>query len=316
MAFFDEVFSLYSGSPDSYLVYLVDYLEKEKKYISNNTNKYSVITSAYLDDLLSNLGKTNGCLINNSSEYKKRDMKYNDFVEAYRLIKYQYSKYSNVAKSLTEGVYSTIVLEILRNKINVDDSLSFLDCGCGPSRITYELSDFYKNSNFTLLDFSLINLYFAYSLISSGINVRIPTRQFDGDDDCCVLDISAKQNKNVKYRVFNMDNFKSDSFDKKFDVITAVHSINLLTNPIETITQMSGALKKNGILLVSDLLGWKENRENDRRIFYSGDKMRTELEKIPGLRLIHYENGGPYCEWVNDERYDMYINHMFVLKKQ
>ena len=87
MAFFDEIFNLYGGSLNSYLVYLIDYLEKEKNYISNNNNKYSVVTSAYLDDLLSNLEKTNACPTNKSSEYKKRDMKYNDFVEAYRLIK-------------------------------------------------------------------------------------------------------------------------------------------------------------------------------------------------------------------------------------
>ena len=112
-----------------------------------------------------------------------------------------------------------------------------------------------------------------------------------------------------------MDEFDPDIFETKFDVITSVHSVNLLTDPLYTIERMTQALNPGGILVISDLLGWKENRDNSRRIFSCAESMRRELQNISGITLVHYEQGGPYCEWMNDERYDIYTNHLFILVK-
>lgn len=315
MNFFDACFKLYKSSPSTYIDFLIKYLENELKYCDSNPNLYSETTKSHACFLLENLNKIAQNLPKDVQSYKKRDMKYNDFVEAYRLAKYQYSKYSQLKKSLTEGVYSTIVLEILKHMPNNSSALKFLDCGCGPSRTVYELSSIYKNAEFTLLDFSLINLYFAYTLISSGNKLSIPTRNFTPSNDCFLLNIAGKKQDNVNYHVFNMDEFGPEIFDTKFDVITSVHSVNLLTDPLYTIKCMVQALNPGGILVISDLLGWKENRENRRRVFSCADSMVFELEKIPNITLIHYEQGGPYCEWMNDERYDVYTNHLFILKK-
>ena len=315
MNFFDSCFKLYKSSPSTYIDFLIKYLEDELKYCDSNPNLYSETTKSHACFLLENLNKITQNIPKDVQTYKKRDMKYNDFVEAYRLAKYQYSKYSQLKKSLTEGVYSTIILEILKHMPNDGSTLKFLDCGCGPSRTVYELSSLYKNAEFTLLDFSLINLYFAYTLISSGNKLSVPTRNFTTDNDCFLLDIVGKKQRNVQYRVFNMDEFDYRIFDTKFDVITSVHSVNLLSNPLQTIERMTQALNPGGILVISDLLGWKENRDNSRRIFSCAESMKNELQNISGTTLVHYEQGGPYCEWMNDERYDVYTNHLFILVK-
>ena len=315
MNFFDSCFKIYKSSPSTYIKFLISYLNNELTYCEKNPNLYSKTTKIHAKFLLDNLEKVIHKIPNDIQTYKKRDIKYNDFVEAYRLAKYQYSKYSQLQKSLTEGVYSTIVLEILKYKPDNGSSLKFLDCGCGPSRTVFELSSFYKNADFTLLDFSLINLYFAYTLISSGNKLSVPTRNFTTDNDCVLLDIVGKKQKNVNYHVFNMDEFEPNLFDTKFDVITSVHSVNLLSNPLQTIERMTQALNPGGILVISDLLGWKENRDNSRRIFSCAESMKKELQNISDTTLVHYEQGGPYCEWMNDERYDVYTNHLFILVK-
>ena len=315
MNFFDSCFDLYKDDPATYLEYLIRYLEEELDYCNNNKNVYSESTKKHIMFLLDNIKKIHLKPSTIKKSFNKRDMKYNNFVEAYRLAKYQYSKYSQLQKGYTDAVYSTIVLEILRQKPETNAPMKFLDCGCGPSRVVYELSDFYKNSEFLLLDFSLINLYFAHTLISSGEKLSVPTRNFVPDSDCFLMQITSKERHNVNYRVFNMDDFSPEAFDTKFDVITTVHSVNLLTDPLRTVKNMTRALKPGGILVISDLLGWKENRENSRRIFSCADVMKKTLLSIPDTQMIHYEQGGPYCEWMNDERYDIYTNHLFILKK-
>ncbi len=300
---------------ESYLYQLKEYLDKEQQYCLSNPNGYSKITIPYINEIKNEIDS----FFPKESEkekapdrYEKRDFKYNDFIEAYRLIKYQYSKYSNTYKSLVEGVYSSVVLEILKNKPQTVHNI--LDCGCGPSRLTYELSCFYPEADFTLLDFSYINLFFAEKLLTSGQDLVIPVKAFESSDINNII-IKTKTIKKLNRYIFNLDELSPDSFNNKFDIITASHSVNLLTDPLKTVSVMARLLKPNGIMVISDLLGWKENRNNLRRVFYNKECFFEKISKIPDLTVLHKESGGPYCEEVNAERYDFYTNHFIVLRK-
>lgn len=300
---------------NEYLVQLNHYLDEELIYCQENPNGYSKVTMPYIKEIKENIAPLLMVQPTNSiaNAYKNRDFKYNNFVEAYRLIKYQYSKYSNINKSLVEGVYSSIVLEILKH--SPKDVKNVLDCGCGPSRLTYELSSFYNEACFTLVDFSYINLFFANKLMSGKSEFNIPTKAF-GNDDIENLTIKTKNIDNINSYIFNLDSLDASSFDHKFDIITASHSINLLTDPLKTINVMSQLMNNGGLLVISDLLGWKENRDNSRRIFYNKQNFFNKISNIPDLKVLHKESGGPYCEDVNDERYDIYTNHFIVLRKE
>ena len=299
---------------DAYLHQLKGYLVKELAYCQNNSNEYTKITIEYIKEIITGLpGFANSDAdVYDVHGYVKRDFKYNDFIEAYRLIKYQYSKYSNRNYSLVEGVYSSIVLEILKNQLT--EVCHVLDCGCGPSRLTYELSTFYKNADFVLLDFSYLNLFFANKLLKREGFLSIPSKSF-GATDVEHIKIASKYVNKLSSYIFNLDNLSTDTFDYKFDIITASHSINLLSDPLKTINTMTNMLKKGGIMVISDLLGWKENRDVARRVFYNRESFFEKISAIPGISVLHKESGGPYCEEVNAERYDIYTNHFIVLRR-
>lgn len=297
-----------------YLNELKCYLNNEAIYCKKNKNEYSTITLKYINEILDdqNFHYITPNIV--QRKYNARDFKYNNFIESYRLIKYQYSKYSNLHESLVDGVYSSIVLEILKNTLK-HNITNILDCGSGPSRLTYELSFFFPKASFTLLDFSYINLFFAKKLLTQGGTLSVPYKAFNDRD----TEIMAIRNKNIASIypfVFNLDNLGEATFQNNFDIITSCHCVNLLSNPLKTIKEMANLLRKGGILVISDLLGWKENRETLRRVFYNKKEFFSKISAIRGLKPLHIETGGPYCEKVNAERFDIYTNHFIVLKKE
>lgn len=300
---------------NEYLHELKSYLVKELDYCNHNSNGYSKLTIEYIKEILSELPEKIGTDVDNDyvHGYAKRDFKYNNFIEAYRLIKYQYSKYSNRYFSLVEGVYASIILEILKQKKT--EVRNVLDCGCGPSRLTYELSTFYQDACFDLLDFSYINLFFANKILKQKGCFLIPSKSF-GSDDIEHIEIATKSVDKLNSYIFNLDDLSVDTFDYKFDIITASHTVNLLSDPLKTVNTMVKILNKGGIMVIADLLGWKENRDMSRRVFYNREVFFEKISAISGVTVLHKESGGPYCEEVNAERYDIYTNHFIVLQRE
>lgn len=251
----------------------------------------------------------------------RRSSKYIDFVEAYRLIKYQYSRYSQTKCSYTEAVYAPFLSEALRHLHPYSqEPLRILDAGCGPSRLSYEFSSLFPNSNIDLIDYSAINLFFAWRLISSGSDVCIPYRQFHHDwmneeGDTGLLEIKAKANSNIK--LIAADLSKEEAFQQAglYDLVVSNHAINLLPDPKKVMEKLISQVKPNGYMMISDLLGWKENRPMNRRDFPDGATLYRFFEENINVKIIDYFSGGPYCEEVNAERMDIYKNHFIVLQK-
>lgn len=157
--------------------------------------------------------------------------------------------------------------------------------------------------------------FFANKILKQKGCFLIPSKSF-GSDDIEHIEIATKSVDKLNSYIFNLDDLSVDTFDYKFDIITASHSVNLLSDPLKTVNTMVKILNKGGIMVIADLLGWKENRDMSRRVFYNREAFFEKISAIPGVTVLHKESGGPYCEEVNAERYDIYTNHFIVLQRE
>jgi len=127
--------------------------------------------------------------------------KYFDWVEIFRLIKFQYGRYSNRLVSYTESTYSSIPLLITKLIKDRDSSIKALDMGCGPGRILTELSGLYRNSFFYGIDYSLPMLYFANRIVTGDKTLMFPDRVLGNFDEP-----PKKDYDDMVIKGFNRDN--------------------------------------------------------------------------------------------------------------
>jgi SAM-dependent methyltransferase len=247
------------------------------------------------------------------SAFERRAIKYVDMLESYRLAKYQYGKYSDRQRSLSEGVYASIALAATKHLIGKEKPL-IADIGSGTSRFTYELIDTFPEARFELYDFSITNLHLARKLLSSGETCRIPARSCkDTGADTELLSIPGKTSDNIQFTVCDLEQcipYRSEAYD----LINATHSVNLLARPDEVVADLADHLKPGGLLLVSDLLGWKEDRPLEKRSWPNGRAFAETFNKLDGTSTCW--QGGPYIEEHNDERQDHYVCHFAAFKKR
>ena len=122
--------------------------------------------------------------------------------------------------------------------------------------------------------------------------------------------------KNAKVDLFDFSEDVTKAVDKKYDMIVASHSINLFIDPQKTIEQLVSCLKTDGVMVMADLFGWKEDREKERRVFYDGESFGRYMKELDTVEVIDVFRVGPYCEEVNAERIDSYVSHIVVLEKK
>ena len=305
----------------SYLNQLNMYLTKEKEKCEEfKDNKFFITTKDFIDELEKNVCMEK--LDEDAVSFDRRAKKYLNFVEAYRLARYQYSKYSDKRKSMVEGVYSAMIAEIIKEKKKkVFDNIRIMDVGCGPSRMGMEMAEIFENASIDLFDFSIINLFLAQKIISGNQFVHLPYRSFCDDldktsqSDIDLLSIKGIGAKNVNFNIIDLSKGLERIDNNSYEIITATHSLNLLPDPKKVILELIDKLNEDGILVISDLLGWKEDRDEKRRIFSDRSSFYQFFDKLETVEIIEFYSGGPYCEEVNQERVDQYINHLIVLKK-
>lgn len=312
---------LSEGEKKAYFAYLNKYLNKEiLKAAQNQENLYFKQAKKDLEEILSRYSQEAPTIRN---YFERRAIKYIDILESYKLVKYQFSRYSDLKKSLSEAVYSTIALEAVRNLKNREgEKLNISDIGCGPSRFAYEMIDFFPNAKIELYDFSITNLFLAQKLLCSGKEVVVPIRNIRNIGntiernigDTMLIKIPAKESKNISLNLCNLEN-QLPLKDNSYDLINSTHCINLLSNPDKIILNLIEKLRKEGILITSDLLGWKEDRPRDKRKFFDGVEFYNFFNRLKGTKMLTYWYGGPYIEELNSERQDHYINHMVVLQR-
>ncbi|KGE16521.1 methyltransferase domain-containing protein [Paenibacillus wynnii] len=282
------------------------------------TRQYATELQAYLGDKLFSKSSNQKSILSSSD---RRATKYLDFVEAYRLVRYQYSRYGQFKRSYTEAVYSSFIAEVLRYMHeHVHSPLHIMDAGCGPSRLSYEFSTIFHNAQIDLIDYSIINLFFAWRLISSGKDVSVPYRIFNDNwkedgDDTGLLHIKAKNNTNTNLIIADLSSLQWKQPIALYDLVVSNHALNLLHNPKQVIESLIDQVKTGGFIIISDLLGWKENRPKARREFPDGKAFYHFFNNNSRIKVIEYFSGGPYCEEVNSERIDTYVNHFIVLQK-
>jgi SAM-dependent methyltransferase len=310
----------YCSLVDEYLQQLIVECEEQDGHV------YFQTTLAFARELRTLLGQSDYFQLERGRDTEltggRKAVKYIDFMRAYRLVKYQYSRYSQLRRSYTEAVYASFVAETLRFMHHkCGEQLKIMDAGCGPSRLTYEYTDLFPHSEIHLYDYSIVNLYFAWRLISSGKGLKVPYRIFSNGEplaapDTALLHIPPKTNPNVLYRICDLSRHEFLEAKDPYDLIVANHSINLTFSPKQTIERLVGQMKPGGYMILSDLLGWKESRPLSSRDFPDGHSFYYYFRNHPQLNVLDYFMGGPYCEEVNEERMDTYVNHFIVLQKR
>jgi|SRR3989338_11402343 len=114
---------------DTYFAFFKQYLEEQEKLcIKNNKHLYFQTTLWYVKKFKKYV--KNNEVFKKEISFDRRAIKYLDFVESYRLVKYQYSRHSNLRRSLTEGVYSSIILAIIKEyKNKLTEPIKIMDAG-------------------------------------------------------------------------------------------------------------------------------------------------------------------------------------------
>lgn len=322
-------------SPDdtkSYLGYLHEVLASEIETISAEGFISLGFASTILSDLkeidnivCSKLKQLDHTKISKEREFKysndNKVKKYFDWVEIFRLIKFQFSRYSNLKRSYTEAAYSTVPLMIINHlEHGTGGKLKILDAGCGPGRILLELSKLFPQSDLLGVDYSLPMLYFADKILKGTDEVRIPIRKMGRfeetvDKDYTYLTLPGFGRKNINLGVVNLSE-EPPFQDGEFDLITAVNSLNLLKDPSKSFGDLLRVLKRGGLVVIADLLGWKLDRELERRVFADGARFYSYFEKLKDVEILDYFYGGPYCEEYNEERMDVFTQHIICLRRK
>jgi len=294
---------------------------------SKNLPFHSILNEYFLDiltmvsnkqDVINSNYERIACLPKYQNDNKTK--KYFDWVEIFRLIKFQYCRYSNRLVSYTESTYSSIPLLITKLIKDREIKIKALDMGCGPGRIMTELSDLYQNSFFYGIDYSFPVLYFANRIVTEGSILEFPDRILSDFDepqknDYASMTIKGFSRNNVQFGIADISE-KLPFDDNSFDLVTATNSLNLSRDPDLSFNEAVRVTKKSGLIVVADLLGWKMDREPKRRIFADGASFYSYFKKRKDIEVIEYFYGGPYCEEYNGERMDVFVQHTICIRKK
>lgn len=242
---------------------------------------------------------------------ERRIKKYGDWIEVFRLINYQYSRFSTDKNTYFEGLYSTLISLVLRHYINNEkNNISVL--GCGPARTALELSEIFKNNTICACEYSILSLICARRIISSKENFYFPKRDInDTDNYFKYIAIEGFGRNNVEYAlldIMNMDKYK------KSDLIVCSNVVNLLSNQEEGIEKIVNNLSDNGIIVFADLLNWRIDRNNEQMTMKNMQSIKKSFEKF-GIQTLEAFTGGPYIEEENNYHYALYKQVFYVGRK-
>lgn len=123
--------------------------------------------------------------------------------------------------TLSFSAYSELIT-LLKEAINLQESDSLLDLGCGTGNLEKEL-------------------------VKNDLNFRIEALDISKN----MLDYAKKKinDHRVTFKLFDLNN-RLDYKDNSFDKAVMVHSLYTLNNPIETLKEVKRVLKPNGLLII------------------------------------------------------------------
>ena len=237
--------------------------------------------------------------------------KYTEWFEVFRLVYYQYGRYSNQRRGLSEGLYSTVLHLAVKHSNSTPSAI--VDIGCGPGRLAGELALLFPAAYTLGLDYSLLSLILARRIVNGKGVVVIPRRSVREEGISELLDINGWALPAVEFGLYDL--MADYRMPRLFDLVVCANTLNLLPNPLLGLEHLARLLAPNGVLVVADLLGWRIDRTKEQTALPTRSTIERYLSHL-GMNIIESFCGGPYVEEENCERVNVYTEHFLVARKR
>lgn len=298
---------------------LIPFLQNQKEQIDQVLNDldYTWIHAKIVENYCLELKKCiNQLLLNSDStnkielyRYDRKKDKYTSWVEVMRLALFQYERFTPGGLALSEGLYASIVMSAALWNTNKPEKIVVL--GCGPGRSVLDLSKMYPSCEIEGLDYSLFSLMLAEKIVCGSIEVPILRRDVFSDNYSEILNVPGMNRKNVKFGLIDL------SLDDipKADMIICSNVLNLLPNHNFSVGQIYKSLNTGGIVVFADLLGWRLDREKERKGIRTKERISSLFSEAGFVTLEQFE-GVPYIESESLDQYYFYKEHFYIGRKE
>jgi len=241
----------------------------------------------------------------------RKTEKYTNWLEVYRLALFQYERFTERRRARSEGLYSTL-LSLASVWGDSEECSRILIPGCGPGRSVLDFARAYPDAKVTGLDYSLLSLILGEKVVC-GVD----------DTDLLRRDVLAGEaiTSVLKVRGFGLSNAEFALCDlvtselPKCDMIVCSNTLNLLPDHQAAVKSVSRALRPGGLLIFADLVGWRMDRMQERRLLRDDCMIRKAFEEA-GLCTMDSFSGVPYIEAESDDQETHYNEHFYVGRKR
>lgn len=298
---------------------LIPFLQNQQEQIDQVLNEidYSWIHASIVESYYLELKEiVNQLLLSSDSakeynlyHYDRKKDKYTSWVEVMRLALFQYERFTPGGLALSEGLYSSIVMSAAMWNTKKLEKIVVL--GCGPGRSVLDFSKLYPSCEIEGLDYSLLSLMLAEKIICGSKEVPILRRDVFSDNYSEILNVPGMNRKNVKFGLIDL----SQDDIPKADMIICSNVLNLLPNHNFSIGQIYKSLNSGGILVFADLLGWRLDREKERKGIRTKERISSLFSEAGFVTLEQFE-GVPYIESESLDQYYFYKEHFYIGRKE
>lgn len=306
--------------------YLSD--EKLKIYIQNQNNQLEIALSKLegswehghlverlLQDTKKEMLKLSNCDESSSVYdplYERKIEKYTSWIEVLRLIKYQYGRYSDLHKSYSEGLYSTLCM-LCATYLQNSRKKEIAVVGCGPGRTVADIAIMYPHCMVYGLDYSLLSLVVAKKILGdSDGDFYIPYRDTNNESSITsIMSIRSLGLHNVRLGLFDLMDVNSN----QYDLIVCSNTVNLMPDHKIAVANLASMLNENGIIIFADLVGWRMDRSVSQTKMHSMKAIITLFEENE-FDTLDYFKGGPYVEDETEDTKTEYMEYFYVGRKR
>lgn len=239
--------------------------------------------------------------------HERKVEKYATWIEVMRLAAFQYGRYCNEHRSVTEGLYSTL-LALAAQHCQGLDGKTIAVLGCGPGRTVLDFAIAFPHSTVIGLDYSLLSLVVAKHVLGiHALPLQIPVRNLAGDSYSKLLTIPNFSSPNSRLGLCDL----TERQRIRADLIICSNTINLLPDHEQALMNISEMLTTSGVIIFADLTGWRLDRHPEQMLLRNSTAIKTSFAKY-NINETEQFSGGPYIEQETAENYTIYHEHFYV----
>ena len=197
------------------------------------------------------------------------------WIEVMRLAAFQYGRYCNEHRSVTEGLYSTL-LALAAQHCQGLDGKTIAVLGCGPGRTVLDFAIAFPHSTVIGLDYSLLSLVVAKHVLGiHALPLQIPVRNLAGDSYSKLLTIPNFSSPNSRLGLCDL----TERQRIRADLIICSNTINLLPDHEQALMNISEMLTTGGVIIFADLTGWRLDRHPEQMLLRNSTAIKTSFAK-------------------------------------